>query len=90
MLHQQSAAARGKKLLLINKRNRDVIVNFAQEIQEGTIEAVDAVSGCAASRPVRISGKSVTLRPFRSPSSRSSGSDGTGKAEGEPCLLFRS
>ncbi|MGA2326839.1 MAG: glycosyl hydrolase family 39 [Bryobacteraceae bacterium] len=56
--------ARGNKLLLINKRNRDATVNLAQEIREGTLEAVDVMSGSTAPSPMGLSGKSVTLRPF--------------------------
>jgi len=54
----------GRKLLCINKRNRNSTVHLAEPVTGGTIESVDTRSGPNITRTENWSGRSVELKPF--------------------------
>jgi hypothetical protein len=54
----------GKKLLLLNKRNRPIEVNLPTGAAVHSMAIVDEESGDGAARKANISGSTVTLAPF--------------------------
>ena len=54
----------GKKLLLINKRNRVIDVTLPDGAQNGNLLTVDEESGEAAARASKHDGTHLTLAPF--------------------------
>lgn len=54
----------GKKLLLVNKRNRDVAVTLPRSFDNGKMMAVDTTTGGSAPATSIVSGRQVFLHPF--------------------------
>jgi hypothetical protein len=54
----------GKKLLLVNKRNRVIDVTLPSDIQTANLLTVDEASGEAAARAAKHDGAHLTLAPF--------------------------
>ena len=54
----------GKKLLLVNKRNRSIDIMLPQEASSAKLATVDEASGENAARTSQASGTSLTLAPF--------------------------
>ncbi|MBS0664311.1 MAG: glycosyl hydrolase family 39 [Verrucomicrobia bacterium] len=54
----------GRKLLLVNKRNRPVTVRLHDPVAAGTLEAVDVASGPGPARRSGFAGADVALGPF--------------------------
>jgi hypothetical protein len=54
----------GKKLLIVNKRNRPIEVSLPQEASSAKLATVDEASGEKAARTSQASGTTLTLAPF--------------------------
>jgi hypothetical protein len=54
----------GKKLLLLNKRNRTIDVTLPDGSQNGNLLTVDEASGEAAARASKQAGTHLSLAPF--------------------------
>jgi hypothetical protein len=54
----------GKKLLLINKRNRPITVELPSELQQARLSTVDEISGENPPRETQLHGGTLQLSPF--------------------------
>ncbi len=63
-LTQGFVTARGRRLLLVNKRNHPVTVRLHAPVTRGRLAAVDVASGAAPARETEFSGAEVPLGPF--------------------------
>jgi hypothetical protein len=54
----------GKKLLLLNKRNRSIDVTLPKDAQNGNLLIVDEASGEGAARASKAGGAHLTMAPF--------------------------
>ena len=61
---QAFQTARGKRLLLANKRNRAIEITLPAEAASGTAVSVDEQSGEGPARAIPITGGKLTLAPF--------------------------
>lgn len=64
VLAQGFVTPTGRKILLVNKRNRRVTVALATPVHEGSVALVDGDSGAKITRMEHWSGKSIELKPF--------------------------
>ena len=63
-LVQAFATDRGRKLLLVNKRNHPVTVRLHDPVARGHLESVDVASGPAPARRAEFAGADVPLGAF--------------------------
>ncbi len=63
-LVQAFATDRGRKLLLVNKRNHPVTVRLHDPVARGRLESVDVASGPAPARSAEFAGADVPLGAF--------------------------
>jgi hypothetical protein len=61
---QAFLTAHGKRLLLVNKRNRALEVQLPGEAAAATAEAVDETSGEGPARTVKIEAGKLSIEPF--------------------------
>jgi hypothetical protein len=54
----------GQKLLLANKRNKEIVVTLPKGADSHTLAVVDGETGDSAPRMTQASGPTVTLSPF--------------------------
>jgi hypothetical protein len=54
----------GEKLLLANKRNREIVVTLPKGIDAHTLSVVDGETGDSAPRATQANGPTLTLSPF--------------------------
>lgn len=61
---QAFATPQGKKLLLVNKRNRSIDITLPQEANNAKLATVDETSGEGTARTSQASGTTLILAPF--------------------------
>ncbi len=61
---QAFATGKGKKLLVLNKRNREEIVTLPADVDGAAVAMVAPSTGDGPAAPARISGHTLTLQPF--------------------------
>jgi hypothetical protein len=54
----------GKKLLILNQRNRSAQIDLPQDAGQGKTSTVDEDTGDGPPRNSRLAGSSITLAPF--------------------------
>lgn len=61
---QAFTTPQGKKLLIVNKRNRSIDITLPQEASNAKLATIDEASGEGAARISQASGTTLTLAPF--------------------------
>ncbi len=61
---QAFITSKGKRLLLINQRNKEVEVNLPAEAKGALAEYVDVSTGENSPAEIRLDNATVTLKPF--------------------------
>ncbi len=61
---QAFATGKGKKLLVLNKRNREEIVTLPADVDGAAVAMVAPSTGDGPAAPANISGHTLTLQPF--------------------------
>ena len=61
---QAFITTKGKKLLLINKRNKDILLELPAGIKDAEMFSVDGTSNENPPIQVHLTGTSITLKPF--------------------------